>query len=226
MFLQFSGQVMLHQEDWEKGQAALLESLVFLREIESAAFIAAYLEELGRVVTVVGQSAWAAHLWGAVETFRISNALPSTSEGKETRRLHIQLPALSAITTTLEEAVDTVRSQLGEAFAAAWNEGRAMTLEQALAMQVQTIVPKRLPSSMSVRSDHQEMPSSTYPGELTRREIEVLRLVAAGLTDAQVAEELVVSPRTVNAHVRSILSKLNVTSRNAATRYAIANKLI
>jgi len=226
MLLQFSGQVMLYQEDWEKGQAALVESLSLLREVETAAFIAVYVEELGRVATVVGQPAWAAHLWGAVETFRISNTLPSTSEGQETRRLLIQLPALLAITTTLEEAVDTVRSQLGEAFAAAWNEGRTMTLEQALTMQVQTIAPNRLLSSTNARSDHQERPSSTYPGELTQREIEVLRLVAVGLTDAQVAEKLVVSPRTVNAHVRSILSKLNVTSRNAATRYAIENKLI
>jgi len=54
----------------------------------------------------------------------------------------------------------------------------------------------------------------------------VLRLVARGLTDAQVAGQLVLSPRTVNAHLRSIYSKLNVTSRTAATRYAVEHHLV
>jgi DNA-binding NarL/FixJ family response regulator len=60
---------------------------------------------------------------------------------------------------------------------------------------------------------------------LTTREMEVLRLVAQGLTDAQVAEQLVISPRTVNAHLTSIYSKLGVPSRTAATRYAIEHQL-
>jgi DNA-binding NarL/FixJ family response regulator len=62
--------------------------------------------------------------------------------------------------------------------------------------------------------------------ELTRREIEVLALIAEGLTDSQVAERLVLSTRTVQAHVRSIYSKLNITTRSAATRYAIRRGLV
>jgi len=54
----------------------------------------------------------------------------------------------------------------------------------------------------------------------------VLRLVARGLSDAEVAELLVISPRTVNAHLRSIYSKLNITSRTAATYFAIEHHLI
>ena len=46
-----------------------------------------------------------------------------------------------------------------------------------------------------------------------------------GLTDVQVAEKLVISPRTVHAHISSIYSKLGVTSRSAATRYAIEHHL-
>ncbi len=61
---------------------------------------------------------------------------------------------------------------------------------------------------------------------LTAREVEVLRLVAQGLSDAQVAEQLVISPRTVNWHLTSIYSKLGVSSRAAATRYAIEHRLI
>lgn len=61
---------------------------------------------------------------------------------------------------------------------------------------------------------------------LTAREIDVLRLVAMGLTDMQVAEKLVISPRTVNFHLTSIYSKLDVSTRSAATRYAIDHKLV
>ena len=63
-----------------------------------------------------------------------------------------------------------------------------------------------------------------YDG-LTEREIEVLRSVAQGLTDAQVAEQLVISPRTVHSHLNSIYSKLGISSRSAATRYAIEHDL-
>lgn len=61
--------------------------------------------------------------------------------------------------------------------------------------------------------------------QLTKREIEILRHVAQGLSDAQIAERLVLSPRTVNAHLTSIYRKLEVNSRAAATRFAIENGL-
>jgi DNA-binding NarL/FixJ family response regulator len=66
----------------------------------------------------------------------------------------------------------------------------------------------------------------TYPNGLTAREVEVLRLLARGLTNAQIARELIVSLLTVKAHVRSIYSKLGVTSRSAATRYALEHHLV
>jgi predicted ATPase/DNA-binding NarL/FixJ family response regulator len=61
---------------------------------------------------------------------------------------------------------------------------------------------------------------------LTPREIEILRLVAEGLTDAAIARRLYVSVRTVNAHLRSIYTKLGVTSRAAATRIAAQRGLL
>jgi DNA-binding NarL/FixJ family response regulator len=64
-----------------------------------------------------------------------------------------------------------------------------------------------------------------YSG-LTAREMDVLRLLAQGLTSAQIAEQLVIGLVTVNAHVRSIYSKLGVTSRAAATRYALEHHLL
>jgi DNA-binding NarL/FixJ family response regulator len=51
-------------------------------------------------------------------------------------------------------------------------------------------------------------------------------LVAQGMTDAMVAERLVISPRTVQGHVRSIFAKIHVTSRSAATRYAVDHQLV
>jgi DNA-binding NarL/FixJ family response regulator len=68
--------------------------------------------------------------------------------------------------------------------------------------------------------------SVTYPEGLTAREVDVLRLVAAGLTDAEAAERLFVSVRTVNAHLRSIYRKLGVSSRAAAGRFAAENDLL
>ena len=61
---------------------------------------------------------------------------------------------------------------------------------------------------------------------LTAREVDVLRLLAQGLTDAEIAQQLIVSPRTVNAHLTSIYSKLQVNSRAAATRFAIEHHLV
>jgi DNA-binding NarL/FixJ family response regulator len=75
-------------------------------------------------------------------------------------------------------------------------------------------------------ANHPPRAPSRYPAGLTEREVEVLRLVAQGLTNAQVAEKLVVSVTTVNAHLRSIFSKLSVPSRSAATRFAIEHQLV
>ena len=67
--------------------------------------------------------------------------------------------------------------------------------------------------------------SPSHQTDLTARELEVLRLVARGLTDAEVADELFISPRTVGTHLTSIYSKLNVRSRTEATRFAVENNL-
>ena len=63
------------------------------------------------------------------------------------------------------------------------------------------------------------------PGGLTQREVEVLRLVAAGLTNAQAAEQLNVTSRTINAHLTSIYGKTGVTSRAGAVRFAVEHGL-
>jgi predicted ATPase len=64
------------------------------------------------------------------------------------------------------------------------------------------------------------------PDGLTEREAEVLRLLAAGLSNRRIADRLVVSVRTVHAHVRSIYRKLGVASRVDAVRYAVEHELV
>jgi DNA-binding NarL/FixJ family response regulator len=54
----------------------------------------------------------------------------------------------------------------------------------------------------------------------------VLHLLAQGLTDAQIAEKLIISPRTVNTHLTAIYGKIQVSSRSAATRYSIEHHLL
>jgi DNA-binding NarL/FixJ family response regulator/tetratricopeptide (TPR) repeat protein len=74
-----------------------------------------------------------------------------------------------------------------------------------------------------IRSEIQPAPAISG---LSPREIDVLRLVARGNTDAQVAEELFISPRTVARHLQSIYTKLDVHSRTAAVRFALDHDLI
>jgi DNA-binding NarL/FixJ family response regulator len=61
---------------------------------------------------------------------------------------------------------------------------------------------------------------------LTARELQVLRLVAAGRTNKAIAAELVVSERTIDRHVSNIFTKLRVSSRAAATAYAYEHRLV
>ena len=68
-------------------------------------------------------------------------------------------------------------------------------------------------------------PTATLPFGLTAREAEVLRLLAAGLSDAQIAERLFLSLHTVKTHLRAIYGKLGVPSRSAATRVALEHGL-
>ena len=66
----------------------------------------------------------------------------------------------------------------------------------------------------------------TLPAGLTEREVEVLRLVAAGLTNNDIAAALFLSAKTVSRHLSNIFTKIGVTSRAAATAYAFEQDLV
>src|SRR5260221_645112 len=122
--------------------------------------------------------------------------------------------------TDYEHSVAAARTQLGEkVFAAAWAEGRSMTLDQALAAHGPVTLPRETQPPPPAKSP------STYPAGLTAREVEVLRLVAQSLTDAEIAGQLVISVHTAHNHVKAILSKLSVPNRTAASTYAKEHKL-
>ena len=98
---------------------------------------------------------------------------------------------------------------------------RDLTLDQAIAAAQAPVAQEEV----APRAAGAAAPAR-YPVGLTPREVEVLRLVAQGLTDAQVAEKLVLSPRTVTTHLTSIYGKLQVSSRSAATRFAVEQGLV
>lgn len=146
--------------------------------------------------------------------------------------------AIDAITEELPDermkrqflSAEAVRAQLGETtFAQLLSEGRLMTREQTVSDAFAT-TDVAVPPPTSQKAPQASFPPAVptapaSPAGLSARETEVLRLVAAGLTNAQIAEQLVISPRTVDAHLTSIYSKIGVKSRTAATRYAFEHHL-
>ena len=131
----------------------------------------------------------------------------------------------SLVRARYESMVSKAHAQLSEeVFTMTWAEGRSMTPEQALAAQGPAAISKQ--ASTSLPSKVSEASSFSLPAGLTKREAEVLRLMAKGLTNAGIAEQLVISPVTVNSYLRSIYSKLGVSSRIGAMRYATDHNLI
>lgn len=73
---------------------------------------------------------------------------------------------------------------------------------------------------------HAPIPTEPFVNELTNRELEVLKLMANGLSNAEIAREMVVSSATVHTHVNRILAKLNLSSRTQAALYAVKKGLV
>jgi ATP/maltotriose-dependent transcriptional regulator MalT len=78
--------------------------------------------------------------------------------------------------------------------------------------------------ALAVRLSEQT-PAAQYPAGLTEREVEVLRLLPRGLSNAEIAVELFVSPRTVQTHLTNLYGKLGVGGRAEAVAFAMAHGL-
>jgi DNA-binding CsgD family transcriptional regulator len=113
--------------------------------------------------------------------------------------------------------IEQARNRIGVAAAdAAWEDGRAMTIEEAFACALEGAGHATGDSKLALeqRSD------VSNSGQLTPRELEVLRLIAQGKTNRAIAVELVLSEHTVARHVANILGKLDLPSRAAAAAFA------
>ncbi|RIK47344.1 MAG: hypothetical protein DCC58_00075 [Chloroflexi bacterium] len=81
-------------------------------------------------------------------------------------------------------------------------------------------------AALERQADAPQRTWSGTPAGLSERELDVLRLVARGMTDAEVAAALFISPRTVSGHLQSIYNKLGISSRTAATAFAYERGLV
>ena len=196
-------QLALARSDYDMATSRFSDGIVPAEEMGDHINVAVFLEGLAVVAGARGQDERSARLFGAAEVI---------IESLGVRRYKDYQPNSSLY----EATASAVRSRLGEeGFEEARNEGRAMTPEEAV--------------EYALSEEGQAPPTTTvpeYPGGLTAREAEVLRLVAQGMTNAQVAQELYLSPRTVNGHLNYIYRKLEVTSRSAAVRFAVEHGLV
>ena len=167
---------------------AYRNALRYQRDYRFTTEIADIVEGLAAVATAVSRFDLAARLCGAAAGWR------------ETYQENSWQPMPS----NFHESAASVRRELGErAWFEAYDAGKRLSAERAMYLAEE---------ALGYLADELRRRSSG----LTAREIEVLRLVADGLSNAEIAERLVLSERTVHAHLRSIFDKLGVNSRTAA----------
>ncbi len=196
-----SGEIAKRQGHPERAVGLFGEALKLHRDLGHRLDIPFVLEALALNAILLRQPRRAAHLWGAAAAWR--------------QVFHAPIPL--SYQADYAASIADVRTQLGDgAFSKAWAEGQALTLDQAIAEA----------EGLALSLGHPPPITPEYHEGLTAREVQVLRLLAEGLTDQQIADRLVLSKRTVQAHLRSIYAKLNVTSRSAATRVALDQKIV
>jgi predicted ATPase/DNA-binding CsgD family transcriptional regulator len=184
----------------DRAGAWLVDCLRLSHHLDYKLIIQYGLIGMGRLAATQGQIARAARLWGAADSMTEAYGAHLTRAAR----------ALVDYDTQLTDA----RQRLDPtAWSTAWTEGRRMTTDQAVAY------------ALDDTDSHDVLPADPHPAGLTTREVDVLRLVARGLTSADVGQELFLSPRTVDWHLSSIYAKLGVRSRTEAARFAIRHGL-
>ncbi len=192
------------QGDFPRATALYAESLVLRYEQGDKGTIAGGLRGLASVAAATRQYARAARLWGAAEALREAIGAPVP-------RHH----------TRYDRAVAGVRAGLGaDAFAAAWAAGRVLPLADAVA-EASTTSP-----GLTADALLGDTPPLGEGHGLTPREVGVLRLIAAGRSNPEIAEALFITPRTAQTHVQHILDKLDVGNRAEAAVYATKHGLL
>ena len=190
--LSATGRDTAYHGAYETAVGLIGEGLPLARDLKNGYCVAHCLEGLAALAAAKANWVRAARLWGSAEALREAVGTPLAP---------VDLPVH-------ERNVVGARAQIEEAsWEAAWAEGRAMTLEAAAEYALSEEEP--------AFAHHAPEPSSIVEdaSSLTRREREVAALVSRGLTNRQIASELVISGYTVNNHVANILKKLNLHSR-------------
>jgi non-specific serine/threonine protein kinase len=205
------GNAAIGRGDYNTARSFYAESTAVHYELRDNTGIAAGVSGLGASAVGTGNAVLGARLLGASEA--LLQAVGATFEPDD------RIP--------YEFGLASARAQLGEdAFEKARQEGRDMGVEAAIAYALEAVPEIEPLIRVAKASKEPRKPKHVYPNGLSRREVEVLRLLGEGLTNEQLAERLFLSPNTVRAHLYSIYNKLNVKSRNAATRFAFEHNLV
>jgi predicted ATPase/DNA-binding CsgD family transcriptional regulator len=195
-------QIALSEASYAKAESMLAEGLASSRQMGDQANLSYFLEGLAVVAGARGEARRSARMLGAAQ---------GSMEEAGATVYNYYMPDRALYERTLA----AVRARLDEAeWTAAWEEGRAMTAERAVEYAQEGEAAPR-PTA-----------PETYPAGLSAREAEVLRLVAAGMTNAEVAGDLFLSSRTVDWHMGSIYRKLGLHSRTEAARFAAEHGLL
>jgi DNA-binding CsgD family transcriptional regulator len=194
--------------------AAAVEILLAARDLEHARAAAAELEEIASTIGAAFLRAASAHATGALRLAEgdIAGASASLREAWETWRA-LETPYEEAQTCVLMAVVYERRGD---------QDGRRLELDLARKLFTQLSAAAsvaRLPPPL-------EAAAKQAAGSLSAREAQVLRLLAAGKTNREVAESLFISEKTVARHVSNIFDKLGVSSRTGATAWAYQHNLI
>jgi DNA-binding NarL/FixJ family response regulator len=189
---------------------AYVEALLALGDSDAAMDAGVELDRIAAAYDTPTLSAMAAGARGAVALAagRAGEALPALRRAAQAWQEH-EAPYEAA---RMRELIARACAELGDA------ESAALELEATRATYAE----------LGAATDAARLGDAPPAGAhgLTPRELEVLRLVAAGQTNRAIAEELVLSARTVDRHVSNILAKLRVPSRAAATAYAYEHELV
>jgi DNA-binding CsgD family transcriptional regulator/tetratricopeptide (TPR) repeat protein len=123
------------------------------------------------------------------------------------------------------ELTERTRTKLGEAEFNRLLTEKPLSLDCAL-IELTALVAASRAATPERHEAERHARAHPYPANLSKREVELLRLVALGLSNVEVAARLFLSSNTVRAHLYSIYSKIDVTSRTAAARFAVEHGLV
>jgi non-specific serine/threonine protein kinase len=192
------------QSNYPRAINLIQEALALFWKIGDTANIAFCLREFSTIAAIQGHSQLAVHLYAAADTLLEALGYPSDH----------------AYRAESEHPLANVHSRMGEArFNAAWETGRALTSDQAIeqARGLGSLLEHKADSqSPRTRGDKDE----TLLVPLNERELEVLRLIAEGLSNHEIADRLVIALSTVKWHINNLFGKLGVHSRTQAIAQA------